>query len=174
MAEDNSSPPCSRDTQITILDYRITALNDALNEIKGIIKRIEESVGVIRLLQLSSDQNTSDYNTLSSTVRDLNDSLTRQEDEMYAEVAKAKSDMRTQIDELDRITSSNESKWKEKYNTLRGIVLALSFVATLLGGAAVWFAKSATDMVNSSYTYVLQLKTLDAIEILKNSLRDKR
>ena len=170
---DESRCRCIKATDIGILQVRVDTLAETLSEVKNLIKRIEESVGIVRIVQVHSEQHAQDYARLTSLVHSLSQSVSDLEDEFHAEVTNSKAEVIREIKTLEDTSSTRESHWREKYNTFRGIVMGLTLVTGLLSGIAVYMAGNATTMITESYQYILQLKTIDALDVLKRQIGEK-
>lgn len=161
---------CTKETEIGILEVRVATLASSVTEIKDMVKRIEEAVGVVRIVQVHAKQQLQEFEKLTATVQELTKSVHNIEDDFRHNMTTCQVGLKQEIDALSDRENGRESSWKEKWNTFRGITLAVSTVAALLSGISMYVVKGATDIVSSNYQYILQLKTIDAVDILKKQI----
>jgi len=167
-------PPCSKETEIGILEVRVENLSSTVSEVKDLVKRIEEAVSIVRIIQVHAEQHTQEYDKLTSLVRELSQSLSEVDANLHVEISNSKAELRKDLKSLEDKNNSLEDQWKEKYNVLRGLVLGISLLAGALTGISAYLANHASSMVQESYTYMLQLKTIDALDILKRTLGENK
>lgn len=161
---------CSRDSEISVLQVRVDTLASTVTEIKDMVKRIEEAVGIVRIVQVHADQRQQEYEKLMSLTHELSTEIANVEDELSTQITNSKADLKKEITTITDVGNTREGEWKEKWSTFRGIIMAVVAVGTLLSGISMYMVKGATEIIAETYQYVQQLKTVDTLEVIKKHL----
>jgi len=156
------------EADIGILKVRVEDLIATVSEVKSWIQRIEEAVGVVKIVQVHADQQSSEYEKLTAVVKDLSNSITVLEDVFEKDLYAAQTKCSSKLSDLENVGLSRESKWKEKYDTFRGIIIGITLLGGMLSGFSAYFAASMSSKLEESFRYVQQLKTLDTLDVVKN------
>ncbi len=172
MADDKDQCPCPNGTDIGVLKVRFDNLSATVAEVRDLIKRIDETVGIVRLVQFQTEQNNREFTSLTSKLHDITKQVATLEDDVSEQMAAMQKELEKKITAVSATGTTRENTWKEKYNVFRGVMLAVSAVTMLLSGISVYMVKETTAIIAESYQYTLQLKTIDAIEILKHHLQE--
>lgn len=167
------SEGCHKETDIGILQVRVENLSSTVSEVKVLIQRIEEAVGIVKIVQVHADQQANEYEKLTSIVKELSSSVNQLEDAMSKELQNSNAANSQKLKALEDQGFARESKWKEKYDTFRGIIIGITMLGGALSGFSIYTAKTTSLKIEESYQYVQQLKTLDALTAVKKHLSVK-
>lgn len=164
------SEGCHKETDIGILQVRVENLVTTVSEVKSLIQRIEEAVGIVKIVQVHADQQANEYEKLTTIVKELSTAVNQLEDSFNKDLQNANAANSQKIKAVEDLSTAREVKWKEKYDTFRGIIIGLTMLGGALSGFSIYTAKLTSSKIEESYQYVQQLKTLDALTAVKKHL----
>lgn len=146
---------------VGIHQTRVDALASSVSEIKDAIKRVEEAVGVVKIVELQASQHGKDFEKLVSTVHTLHSNLTDIQDSLDKTVEIHDEAMTKKIKEVSDGLKTATEFWKEKYNWVRGFIRGLVFsigILTAVGGVAAWYFKQQIVKYDKMYEFYTVLK----------------
>lgn len=151
----------SLETRVGILTTRVDNVSDILNDLKSSIKKIEDIVGMIRLIELQSTQQGRDFEKTSESLKHFNDSMLTIETEFENRLDDLSSRLSSIKAELTTAINGVNSSLLEKINIGKGIKIGLSLTMGVILAGLTWYVKDRNDKIDQMYEHYIIQKAKD-------------
>lgn len=173
------------EVKVAMLENRTVVTADAILELKNALRRIEDVIGVIRLVESQSTQQQKTVDKLqdqmeglekemsghrletSTKLQGVGTSISRQLEDavtkLQTAMVEASAETATALKAVEKKSGTVENEWKEKYNIGKGLWLAFSAIWILFGGGIVFFLKSYYNDFQDVRGYVNEQRMREAI-----------
>jgi hypothetical protein len=175
----------SKDETVAVLKVKVDILTETIGEIKNALKRIEEIVGVIRIIEVQSKQQSKDFDNLTATVQALSKSVEEVEvainnsiqegDYNTAEAAKlALQEVSKKLKDVSEKLDNLEKDWKEKYNFGRGVWWVISLIAGTVIAALMYVANSNYTKIEEVHNWMTRERIVKEVQQESKVAESKR
>lgn len=160
---------CTKETTIALLQTRVDILTTTIAEIKDSVRRIEEAVGIIRIIELQAKQQNKELEGLTVSLRSLEGELKQADKDLDSIIEDTQSENSKATSTLSTKLSNHVEEWKEKYNLLRGIWIGVTAVFSLVGFLFWLQIQDSFRKIEDSSSFIQTIKTLDIEKHLKEA-----
>lgn len=143
----------SVESTISVLELKVNLLSGSITEIKDSVKRIEDVVSLIKLVEAQANQQTRDVERLTQTVHNLHTSIQDSSSEFENKLDTTKRDLTQKILDANSKIDANDDKWKERWNLGRGLWLGVTLLLFTFGGVGTFAVSRLYSNMSEMYDY---------------------
>lgn len=164
----NTGGPAPPD--VHVMQAKIEMLFTTFQEVKSVLKSIEETVSILKVFDLQLKQMGGDLARLEDDVRMYSNKLEDIEAEIEAAVKESEDRLQQQVTAAKTTAEDTKNALQSKVSYVQGAVATVALLGALLYAVAIWWGSRVLDTTEDNERYINILKTLEAEQHLRGAM----
>ncbi len=158
MSDKNEESGYSLETRVGILGARLSNIDSNLSELKSSLKRLEEVIGVVKLIEVQASNQSKEFDELSQSLASFNNQILKIHADFESRVINLDSKLNSSERSLKTSIDTVEASLLEKINIGRGVKLAAAvFIAAIIALSG-FILKEKNAKLDAMYEFYLKNK----------------